>query len=105
MAYKDSRTFISFYVESDGRHMAAMDPDGNLLWVRNPFEDANLCPYRNARPIISSLATIEISSGMADILQSRGMKPSHKFLEIKFDSSQFGVLDETTGDFFFSGQN
>lgn len=105
MAYKDSRTFISFYVESDGRHMAAMDPDGNLLWVRNPFEDQNLCPYRNARPVISSLATTEISSGMADVMQSRGMNPSHKFLEIKFDSSQFGVLDETTGDFLFAGQN
>jgi hypothetical protein len=105
MAYKDSRTFISFYVESDGRHMAAMDADGNLLWVRKPFEDEKLCPYRNARPVISSLATTEISSDMADVMRSRGMKPSHKFLEIKFDSSQFGVLDETTGDFLFAGQN
>jgi hypothetical protein len=105
MAYKDSRTFISFYVESDGRHVAAIGPDGKLLWVRNPFEDQNLCPYRNARPVISELATTEISSGMADVMQSRGMNPSHKFLEIKFDSSQFGVLDETTGDFFFAGQN
>jgi hypothetical protein len=38
-AYKDARTSISFYVESDGRHVAAIDPEGTLLWVRNPFED------------------------------------------------------------------
>jgi hypothetical protein len=68
IAYKDSRTVISFYVESDGRHVAAIDPDGNLLWVRNPFEDQKLCPYRNARPVISSLATTEISSEMADVM-------------------------------------
>jgi hypothetical protein len=105
MAYKDSRTFISFYVESDGRHLAAIDSDGNLLWVRNPFEDQNLCPYRTARPVIRSLATTDIRPGMADVMLSRGMNPSHQFLEIKFDSSQFGVLDETTGDFFFAGQN
>jgi hypothetical protein len=105
IAYKDSRTSISFYVESDGRHVAAMDPDGKLLWVRNPFEDQNLCPYRNARPVISSLATTEISSDLADAIQARGMNPRHAFLEIKFDSSQFGVLDESTGDFLFAGQN
>ncbi len=105
MAYKDSRTFISFYVESDGRHVAAMDPDGKLLWVRNPFEDQNLCPYRNARPVIRVLATTEISSEMAGVIQSRGMNPRHTFLEIKFDSSQFGVIDESTGNFLFEGQN
>jgi len=104
-AYKDSRTSISFYVESDGRHVAALNPDGNLLWVRNPFEDQNLCPYRNARPVISSLAMTEMSSGITDARQQRGVNPRHKFLEVKFDSSQFGVLDESTGDFFFGGQN
>jgi hypothetical protein len=39
MAYRDSRTSISFYVESDGRHIAAINTKGTLLLVRNPFED------------------------------------------------------------------
>ena len=105
IAYKDSRTMISFYVESDGRHVGAIDADGNLLWVRNPFEDQNLCPYRNARPVISSLATTEISSEVADVMEAHGINPRHTFLEIRFDSSQFGVLDESNGNFVFAGQN
>lgn len=105
MVFKDSRTSIAFYVESDGRHVAAIDKEGNLLWVRNPFEDANLCPYRNARPSISSMAEIEITAGMVDSLKSRRANPNHQFLEVKFDSSQFGVLDEDTGDFIPWGQN
>jgi hypothetical protein len=105
MAYKDPRSAVSFYVESDGRHIAAIDPDGKLLWVRNPFEEAGLCPYRNARPSISSIAAIVTTSAMASWIRLRGANPSHDFLEIKFDSSQFGVIDETTGDFLPSGQN
>ena len=31
IAFKDPRTLISLYVESDGRHIAAIDPDGKLL--------------------------------------------------------------------------
>lgn len=46
-----------------------------------------------------------MSPKMADLMKSWGGWPDHMFLEIKFDSSQFGVLDETTGDFFPAGQN
>src|SRR5271170_836020 len=51
--YRDPDSGIAFYVESDGRHLAAIDANGKLLWVRNPFLDRNLCPYRSAHPYIS----------------------------------------------------
>ena len=38
-------------------------------------------------------------------LKSIGGNPKHRFIAIEFDSSQFGVLDESTGDFFAEGQN
>ena len=105
MVYKDSRNGIVFYVQSDGRHVAAMDSAGKLLWVRNPFEDANLCPYRNARPTISSILAMLTTPAVAASIKRQGANPEHAFLEIHFNSSQFGMLDETTGDFFFGGQN
>jgi hypothetical protein len=105
LTFKDARTGISFYVESDGRHLAAIDAAGKLLWVRNPFEDAHVCPYRNPKPSIASLAVVEISPHRADKMRLGGMDPSHMFLEIKFDSAQFGGLDEITGDFQLWGQN
>jgi hypothetical protein len=105
MAYKDSRTSISFYVESNGRRLAAIDPNGKLLWVRNPYEDSRFCQYRTPRPVIHFMEAMEIPEKLAELLQQRGIDTSHKFLSIKFDSSQFGVLDEVTGDFFPMGQN
>jgi hypothetical protein len=105
MAYRDSRTSISFYVESDGRHIAAINSKGTLLWVRNPFEDAKLCPYRNGRPSITSMKATELSKVMIDGGIGGGLNLTHKFLEVTFDSTQYGALDESTGDFLFWGEN
>jgi hypothetical protein len=105
LAYKDSRTSVSFYVESDGRRLAAIDQSGKLLWVRNPYEDSRFCQYRTPRPVIYSMESMEIPDKLANLLQARGVDINDKFLSIKFDSSQFGALDEVTGDFFPMGQN
>ena len=51
-AYRDPESGTVFYVESDGRHVAAIDRNGKLLWVRNPFVEGGLCPYRSAHPYI-----------------------------------------------------
>jgi hypothetical protein len=106
LSYKDPGTSIIFYVESDGRHLAAMDSQGKLLWVRNPWEDAHaFCPYRTARPVVASLKAAELTELGWSSLKSVGGNPKHRFIAIEFDSSQFGVLDESTGDFFAEGQN
>jgi hypothetical protein len=104
MSFKDPNTSIFFYIESDGRHLAAIGPDGKLLWVRNPFEDRHLCPYRTPRPTILHLETAESGKHTAAI-KYWGGEPSHGLLFVQFSGSQYGVIDETTGDFFPEGQN
>ena len=39
---KDPTTGTLLYVESDGRHVAAISRDGKLLWNKDPFKDAHL---------------------------------------------------------------
>jgi hypothetical protein len=102
LSYRDPRSGISFYVESDGRHLAALSPDGVLLWLRNPFEDSKMCPYRSARPII---VAIEPSSPAGDAELARIFKRKVRGIFVRFDSSQFGAVDIDSGDFFFMGQN
>ena len=112
-AFKDARTQLVLYVESDGRHLAAIDSTGALLWVRNPFEDQNLCPYRSPRPVIYEIGVINVapdyleylSVGAAAKFKAHGFDSTHKFAKLTFDSSQFGLLDEATGVFFLEGQN
>ena len=38
----DPRSGLMLYVESDGRHMAAITREGNILWQRDLFGDPNL---------------------------------------------------------------
>jgi len=107
--FKDPRSQVTFYVESDGRHLAAIASSGELLWVRNPFEEAGLCPYRSPHPVIYSLHNLEhlpdYGSALAPYLRKLGMNPGHTFVQIEFDSSQFGILDEASGNFLVLGQN
>jgi len=106
MVFKDQRTSVLLYVETDGRHVAAISSNGKLLWIRNPFEQAKFCPYRTPWPVIYSIETIDHNAPwMAAPIRHIGANPSDNFVMIKFDSSQFGALDEVTGDFVALGQN
>lgn len=102
ISYRDPQTGITLYAESDGRHLAAFGPDGTLKWMRNPFEDAHLCPYRIARPVI---AYIEPATTFD--IDALGQWPHKKLRAVilHFDSSQFGAVDLETGDFTIMGQN
>ena len=42
LIYRDAATNLMIYVESDGRHVAAINADGKVLWNRDPYVDANL---------------------------------------------------------------
>jgi hypothetical protein len=107
--YKDPHSAISLSVDADGRHLVATDSSGRVLWVCNPFEDAGLCPYRTPHPVIYEIHFVDslpdFGERMAPYLQKMGMLPTHRYVQIHFDSSQFGLVDETSGNFFFEGQN
>ena len=106
MVFKDSRSSILLYVETDGRHVAAIDSHGKLLWVRNPYAQAGLCPYRTPRPVIYSIEAADLANlNLAELIKKMRGDPNGRFVSITYDSSQFGLLDEQTGQFFFEGQN
>lgn len=117
LTYRDPDTGISFHVAGDGRHLSAVGGDGKLLWTKNPFDDAHLCPYRHVRPIIvvigaaNALGPYEQSTGKPpSVKQANAMivhwtKRKSRFIKIYFDSSQFGAVDIANGEFFYEGQN
>ena len=51
---QDPKTKVTFYLESDGRHVAAISPQGKILWIRDVIFEAGLKPYRVAHPVIDS---------------------------------------------------
>ena len=104
LAFHDSRTGTTFYAESDGRHLAAINADGFLLWVRNPFDESRECPYRTSRPVISKMEPVDWQRIPAMKREAVQLNPEQTFLRLTFDSSQFG-FDEATGDFWPEGQN
>jgi hypothetical protein len=96
--YRDAHSATLYYVESDGRHVAAISRDGKLLWVRDPFMDAHLESYRTDNPQIISIGEATWW-GEGPPSQFRGS------VIITYNSSQFGALNRSNGDFQFLGQN
>jgi hypothetical protein len=94
---KDPVTGTLLYVESDGRHVAAISRDGKLLWNRDPFNDAHLPFCRTKKPQI-------VFIGLSSKVHPAGEK-SEKFVEISFNNSQFGSMRISDGKFHFAGQD
>ena len=86
----DPKTRVTYYLESDGRHVTAINAEGKILWHRDPFNDAGLWPYRVSKPVI------------VDFAFAREAKQG---IGVGFNSSQFGWLDPATGAFKFAGQD
>jgi hypothetical protein len=116
--YRDAESGITFYVESDGRHVAAVDANGKLLWVRNPFVDRNMCPYRLAHPYIASIGDFGSPNADANALIvkemnseiARGAKfdrpnDGDRFIGLRFNTSQSGFIDIRNGYFYVGPQN
>ena len=54
ISLKDPRTGITFYVESDGRRLVALNQDGKLVWGVDVLEEANFKPYLG-EPVVRHL--------------------------------------------------
>lgn len=127
----DAVSGITFHVNSDGRHIEAINAAGRKLWVRNPFVDQDLCPYRSAHPFIRKMNhALEEMSGAPNInsdadanalvrkalaypvknlmkrrMIKEGPRNDDRFINIAFNSSQFGFVNIRNGDFYYLGQN
>jgi hypothetical protein len=97
-SYRDSATGTTFYVESDGLHVAAISKEGKILWVRDPFHDAKLSDYRTHKP---QIVFIDKGSWWINGVRRRDVPA----ISIEFNSSQFGVMKMTDGKFQPLGQN
>jgi hypothetical protein len=96
--YTDPISRTLFYVESDGRHVAAISNDGKLLWNRDPFADAHAPFYRTEKPQIVFIGPAPKSD---PVIQGK----HERFVAIRFNNSQFGVLKISNGDFVLEGQD
>jgi hypothetical protein len=96
MAYRRPGDDSLYYVEGDGRHLAAIARDGVVLWREDLFTQAGLEQYRVEEPKISRLG--QASRG---ILEGR----VGSYIAVQFNSTQFGIVDVATGEFIFQGQD
>ena len=100
--YKDMHSGTTLYVETDGRHVAAISSEGKLLWTKDPYKDAQIPSYRTENPQIVYIGSV--SKSTPDARPFAGREPD-KFVAITFNNSQFGLLRISTGEFDFIGQD
>lgn len=97
--YKEAASGILFYVESDGRHVTAINPDGKILWSSDPFADAHLEFYRTKTPRIVYIGKVSQRA------ESYWVAKGKRVIGITFNSSQFGEIDMKTGEFMSGGRD
>lgn len=100
----DNKAGITYYLESDKRHITAVDSKGSQIWRTDPFIDAKLELYRVEKPIIQIFDFPSDSwwNGFNGIKQ---FGKSSDFISIGYNSSQFGLLSKKEGKFIFLGQD
>jgi hypothetical protein len=96
--YIDPNSRTLFYVETDGRHVAAISGEGKLLWCKEPYRDAHVSFYRTEKPQI-----VYIGSAPKSVHPPE--RQSSMFVSIAFNSSQSGLLRISNGDFELLGQD
>jgi hypothetical protein len=101
MVLVDRLTKISYFLDSDGRHITAIDPAGKLLWRADPFVDSKLDSYRYSHPIILDFEFVDKSWWKIHSYLGR----ADEFLYVGFNSTQFGVVRKSSGKFVFFGQD
>jgi hypothetical protein len=100
--YKDPHSTTTLYVETDGRHVAAISSDGKLLWNKDLFKDGHLPFYRTKKPQIIYIGPVANSRPYA--APYAGSEPD-KFVAITFTNSEFGLLRISNGEFKFLGND
>ena len=94
--YKDPHSGTLLYVESDGRHVAAISGNGKLLWIKDAHE--GVPSYRTEKPQIVYIGPVPKWDPSV-----KGERD--KFAAITFNNSQFGYLRISNGEFQFVGQD
>jgi hypothetical protein len=91
MVYVHRPTQIVIYFESDGQHVSALDPNGRLLWHKNPTEQATNGEKRTDG---SGPRVVITSAGPATDVH--GQSADHITICIGRES---GLLNVRTGDY------
>jgi hypothetical protein len=97
----DHETGISYFLDSDGRHVSAVSPAGKLIWRVDPFEEVRLEPYRVAHPV---LLYFDFPDAKWWEHKTQYGKRT-EFICVGYNSSQFGILRKSSGQFIFEGQD
>jgi len=84
---------VKFIVDKERIYITAIDKSGKQLWKTDPAVDSKLEEYRVKRPTIVYFKLVSDKSGKKIAV------------EIAYNNSQFGYLDEKSGKFTFVGQD
>ncbi len=105
MALKVEATGLTFYFESDGQHVAAIDSNGNVLWHRNPVPERGIKGFsedgKSSLPII--IAAGRPLAWMLRVMAEHGKHGD--YLAIGFTNKEFGLLDQHTGEYTSMGND
>jgi hypothetical protein len=97
----DPKTKVLFYAESDGRHVAAIDSEGKVLWHRDIINDNNLKNARGQPGTVWSLGAL--GPRFQNSLAQREYKGDHIGVGFHGGISEAGALNQRTAEYVYMG--
>lgn len=102
VTYKDPATGILLYVENDGRHVAAIDPEGKILWHRDVTADVDKARARGGPVAVHALGAP--GENTLKVMKESGKKGDYAAV-LFLNAKDGGVLDLRTGAYTFIGKD
>jgi RNA polymerase sigma-70 factor (ECF subfamily) len=104
LTYKDDKTGLLFVVESDRRHVAALDKNGKVLWHKDLIAAANLKGYKVGTKVYEPAIT-HLGPPLDWMLKTvKAQGKTGDFVEIAM-GKYFGVFNQRTGEYTFMGND
>ncbi|HEY1381358.1 MAG TPA: hypothetical protein VGF55_31445 [Gemmataceae bacterium] len=105
ISYKDAESGIIVYVETDRRHVAAIDPAGRVLWQRDLIVDGPVtfgphAPSGKKPSVISLRKPTE-----RDVTSMKRSGKSGDCVGVSFNNREWGLIDIRSGDYQSLGRD
>jgi hypothetical protein len=89
-----AKTGILFYVESDGRHMSAIDENGKILWHKAPYDEKGVFAKQIKGRVIYRL--LEADDSDLELMERRGKRG--QYIRVSCGMHEVGLLNQNTGE-------
>jgi hypothetical protein len=101
LSFKDEASGVLLYVETDRKHVAAIDKDGKILWHKEITQVVTLKSRGDKEAAVIFVG--KPTDWSLKVMKERGKAGT--YIGVGFNTKEFGVIDQQTGEYTSMGND